>query len=77
MKTYTVVGVSTRNNKTAVRYSNADPAVRGRIMLATGNTRIALYKLPQPMTKAQAHDAFLDFDCEGVDPAYRSPDYPV
>jgi hypothetical protein len=77
MKTYTVVGVSTRKNRTAVRYSNADPVVRGRVMLATGNTQIALYRLPQPMTKSEAHDAFLTFDCEGVEPAFKSADYPV
>lgn len=77
MKTYTVVGTSVRNGRQAVRYSNADPVVRGQVMLKTGNTLIALYKLPYPMSKEDAYNAFMDFDSEGAAPAYRSPDYPV
>ncbi|CAB4202389.1 hypothetical protein UFOVP1369_13 [uncultured Caudovirales phage] len=77
MKTYTVVGTSVRNGRQAVRYSNANPVVRGQHMLKTGNTMIALYQLPHPMNREDAHNAFMDFDCEAAAPAYRSPDYPV
>ena len=77
MKTYTVVGTSVRNGRQAVRYSNANPVVRGQHMLKTGNTLIALYQLPYPMSREDAYNAFMDFDCEGVEPAYRSSDYPV
>lgn len=58
LKTYTIVGTSIREGQRKLRYSNGDPVFRGRRMLSTGNTEIALFKLPNPMTKHAAGRAY-------------------
>lgn len=73
MNTYTVVGTSVRGGKRKVRFSNGDAIVRGKTMLATGNTEIALYDLPAAMTKRDAERAYDELFCKRTCPAYSSP----
>lgn len=72
LKTYTIVGTSVRGGARKLRYSNGDPVFRGKHMLATGNTEIALYKLPQPATKVQAGRAYDELFRNRATPAYSS-----
>ena len=71
--TYTVVGTSVRNGQRKLRYSNGDAIVRGKTMLATGNTEIALFDLPAAMTKAKAQQAFDELFRKRTIPTYSSP----
>lgn len=73
--TYTIVGTSIRNGQRKLRYSNGDPVARGRRMSATGNTEIALYRLPQALTKPQAGRAYDDMFRNKVTPDYASADF--
>jgi len=71
--TYTLVGTSIRGGKRKLRYSNGNPLQRGRRMLATGNTEIALYDLPAAMTKRDAERAYDELFRKRTIPAYASP----
>lgn len=73
--TYTIVGTSVRNGTRKLRYSNGDPKQRGQRMLATGNTEVALYKLPEPLTKPRAQHAFDELFRNQAEPAYKSSDF--
>lgn len=73
MMTYTVVGTSVRGGKRKIRFSNGDAITRGRTMLATGNTEIALYDLPAAMTKRDAERAYDELFRKRTCPAYSSP----
>lgn len=75
MMTYTVVGTSIRGGKRKIRFSNGDAIVRGRTMVSTGNTEIALYDLPVAMTKRAAESAFDELFRKRTIPAYSSPDF--
>ena len=52
-KTFTVVGVSTLNGKTKVRFAN-DFAGRIKNLVKGGHTNIELFELPEAMTKEAA-----------------------
>lgn len=73
--TYTLVGTSIRGGLRKLRYSNGNPIQRGKRMLATGNTEIALFELPQPATKPQAQRAYDELFRNRTTPAYASPDF--
>ena len=73
--TYTIVGTSVRNGTRKLRYSNGDPVARGRRRAATGNTEIALYKLPEALTKPRAQHAFDELFRNKTTPAYKSADF--
>ena len=49
-KTFTVVGVSTLNGKTKVRFAN-DFAGRIKNLVKGGHTNVELFELPKAMTK--------------------------
>lgn len=73
--TYTLVGTSIRGGKRKLRYSNGNPLQRGKRMLATGNTEIALYELPHAMPKRAAERAYDELFRTRATPAYSSPDF--
>ena len=75
ISTYTVVGTSIRNGKRKIRFSNGDAIVRGRTMVATGNTEVALYDLPAALTKRDAERAFDELFRKRTIPTYSSPDF--
>lgn len=52
-KTFTVVGVSTLNGKTKVRFAN-DFASRIKNLVKGGHTNVELFELPEAMTKEAA-----------------------
>jgi hypothetical protein len=52
-KTFTVVGVSTLNGKTKVRFAN-DFAGRIKNLVKNGHTNVELFELPTAMTKDAA-----------------------
>jgi hypothetical protein len=52
-KTFTVVGVSTLNGKTKVRFAN-DFAGRIKNLVKGGHTNVELFELPSAMTKEAA-----------------------
>jgi len=52
-KTFTVVGVSTLNGKTKVRFAN-DFAGRIKNLVKNGHTNVELFELPSAMTKDAA-----------------------
>jgi hypothetical protein len=52
-KTFTVVGVSTLNGKTKVRFAN-DFASRIKNLVKNGHTNVELFELPSAMTKDAA-----------------------
>ena len=58
-KTFTVVGVSTLNGKTKVRFAN-DFAGRIKNLVKGGHTNVELFELPKAMTKAEACQHLLD-----------------
>lgn len=49
-KTFKVIGVSTLNGKTKVRFAN-DLATRIKNLVKNGHTAVELFELPEPMTK--------------------------
>lgn len=53
MSTFKVVGVSTHNGTTKVRFAN-DFVSRVKILVKGGHTDIELIELDRPMTKAEA-----------------------
>ena len=71
-KTYTIVGTSIREGKRKLRFSNGNPVARGRRMLATGNTEIALFELGGPMPKRAAERAYDELFRNRTTPAYSS-----
>ena len=73
--TFTIVGTSVRGGTRKLRYSNGDPQQRGRRMAATGNTEIALYQLPEALTKPRAQHAFDELFRNRTTPAYKSADF--
>jgi len=75
MNTYTVVGTSVRGGQRKIRFSNGDAVRRGKTMLSTGNTEIALYKLPQALPKRAAESAYDELFRNRTTPAYSSPDF--
>ncbi len=62
-KTFKVIGVSTLNGKTKVRFAN-DLATRIKSLVKNGHTGVELFELPEAMTKeagiayAQANNLF-------------------
>jgi hypothetical protein len=72
--TYNIVGTSVRNGQRKLRFSNGDPHQRGRRMAATGNTEIALFRLP-PITRHEAEAAFEHLIHQRATPAYQSADF--
>jgi hypothetical protein len=52
-KLFTVVGVSTLNGKTKVRFAN-DLATRIKNLVKNGHTNVELFELPSAMTKEAA-----------------------
>lgn len=70
--TYTIVGTSVRNSRRKLRFSNGNPVARGRRMLATGNTEIALFELATPMPKRAAERAYDELFRNRAEPAYSS-----
>jgi len=75
ISTYTVVGTSVRGGKRKLRFSNGDAIVRGRTMVSTGNTEVALFDLPAAMTKRAAESAFDELFRKRTTPTYASPDF--
>jgi hypothetical protein len=71
---YNIVGTSVRNGTRKLRFSNGDPHQRGRRMAATGNTEIALFRVP-PLSKHEAEAAFEHLIHQKVTPAYQSADF--
>jgi len=71
-KTYTIVGTSIRAGKRKLRFSNGHPVARGKRMASTGNTEIALYQLPEAMTKRAAERAYDLLFRDRITPAYSS-----
>ena len=53
MDKFTVVGISTHNGRTKVRFAN-DFVTRVKMLIKGGHTDVNLTSLPTPMTKAQA-----------------------
>ncbi len=51
-KTFKVVGVSTLNGKTKVRFANDTSRVK--ILVKNGHTNVELFELPEAMTKEAA-----------------------
>lgn len=49
-KTFSVIGVSTLNGKTKVRFAN-DFASRIKNLVKNGHTNVELFELPEAMTK--------------------------
>jgi hypothetical protein len=49
-KTFKVIGVSTLNGKTKVRFAN-DLATRIKSLVKNGHTNVELFELPEAMTK--------------------------
>jgi hypothetical protein len=49
-KTFSVIGVSTLNGKTKVRFAN-DLASRIKNLVKNGHTNVELFELPEAMTK--------------------------
>jgi hypothetical protein len=49
-KTFKVIGVSTLNGKTKVRFAN-DLATRIKNLVKNGHTNVELFELPEAMTK--------------------------
>lgn len=70
--TYTLVGTSIRGGKRKLRFSNGNAQQRGRRMLATGNTEIALYQLPHALSKPDAERAYDELFRTRTTPAYSS-----
>jgi len=60
-KTFTVVGVSTRNGVAKPRFSN-DAASRIKTLVASGHTDIELVTLTTPATKVQAARSLMTAD---------------
>ena len=58
-KVYTVVGTSTFNGQSKVRFTN-DVGVRIKTLVKGGHTNVELIELPQPMTKLEAVQWLLD-----------------
>jgi hypothetical protein len=62
-KTFKVIGISTLNGKTKVRFAN-DLATRIKNLVKNGHTNVDLFELPEAMTKeagiayARANDLF-------------------
>ena len=62
-KLFSVIGVSTDNGKTKVRYANDLPS-RVKTLIRVGHTNVELFELPEAMTKeaglayAREHNLF-------------------
>jgi hypothetical protein len=74
-KTYTIVGTSIREGKRKLRFSNGNPIQRGKRMLSTGNTEIALFQLPAPLPKRAAEQAYDELFRNRTAPVYSSADF--
>lgn len=71
MKTYKVVGISTKNNVTKFRVTNSSVLDRTRILVDDGHVNITLIELDTPLSKLEAIDYF-----KKLYPAYSSVKIP-
>jgi CYTH domain-containing protein len=70
-KLYAVIGHSTRNGTNRIRVSSGNAAVRGKVLLKTGNSNVVLFNLPYPMPKADAQEWLANNQTKGIVPAFQ------